>query len=70
MFNHSSDISILEELIRKNWPNQGTDAAAKKDDSEWDILTDTNSGDGSNRHWFKQNYINQMPQHNSMVTYH
>lgn len=69
MFN-SSDISILEEIIRKNWPSQVTDTTTNKDESEWDILTDMNSGDASNRHWFKQNFINQMPQHTSMVTYH
>lgn len=71
MFNHSSEISILEELIRKNWPNQGSDKATNKDESDWDILNDINTkGDASNRHWFKQNYINQTSQHTSMVTYH
>lgn len=70
MFNNSSDNSILEELIRKNWPNQVTDAAVNNDESDWDILTDLNSGDASNRHWFKQNYIHHISQHTSMVTYH
>lgn len=70
MFNHTSDISILEEIIRKNWPSQGTDAAINKDESDWDILNDNNSNDALNRHWFKQNYINQMPQSTSQVIYH
>lgn len=70
MFNNQSDISILEEIIRKNWPGQGTEAAISKDESDWDILNDNNSNDASNRHWFKQNYINQMPQSTSQVTYH
>lgn len=66
----STENSILEELIRKNWPSQVADAAIHKDESDWDILTDINSGDASNRHWFKQNFIHQMPQHTSIVTYH
>lgn len=70
MFNNSSDISILEEIIRKNWPSQGTDAGINKDESDWDILNDNNADDAYNRHWFKQNYINQMPGATSQVIYH
>ncbi len=71
MFTISTDISNLDEIIKKSWPNQGTDAAIKKDESDWDILNETsNENVGSNRHWFKQNFVNQMPQSSSRLIYH
>lgn len=69
MFTTSTDISVIEEIIRKNWPSQGTDASLTED-SAWEILNDNNADDALNRHWFKQNYVHQMPQHTSSVMYH
>lgn len=70
MFPHiSPDSSALEEIIRKNWPSISPDSTLKNE-SEWDILNDNNKNDASGRHWFKQNFINQMPQTNSKVMYH
>lgn len=69
MFNASSDISVIEELIIKNWPTPGSDTSVNEE-CEWEILNDNNVNDATSRHWFKQNYINQMPQHTSSVMYH
>jgi len=69
MFDASPENLMIEEVIRKNWPTHGSDASVN-DECDWEILNDNNANDATSRHWFKQNYINQMPQHTSSVMYH
>lgn len=69
MFFITPDLSIIEEIIRKGWPTNNSDAS-HVEESNWEILNDDNSQDGLSRHWFKQNYINQRSQQDAVITYH
>ena len=63
------NLSNIEEVIRKGWTSINTDASVVED-SSWEILNEENSQDVLNRHWFKQNYINQRSQLDAEITYH
>lgn len=64
-----SESPCIEEIIQREWPQSDCDAF-QEDDSSWDILDEDSSHDAVNRHWFKQNYINQVPPHKTHITYH
>jgi hypothetical protein len=63
------NLSHIEEVIRKGWTGDKTDASLIED-SSWEILNEDNSQDVLNRHWFKQNYINPRSQLDAEITYH
>lgn len=69
MLTYTPDSSLIQEIIRKQWPQDSTDSSLVEE-SNWEILDETNDHDVLKRHWFKQNYINQTPRNGSMITYH
>jgi len=69
MFYFMAEQSDTEEVIRRPWPAINSDASSLEDDS-WEILNENNSQDVINRHWFKQNYIDQRRYEGGDETYH
>lgn len=69
MFKLTPEASDIDEVIKKIWPESNADTPVSEE-SSWEILDTNNSEDVLKRHWFKQNYSNQISQHNSVVMYH
>lgn len=69
MLINTPDSSLIQEIIRKQWPQDVNDSSVLEE-SNWEILDENSEHDPLKRHWFKQNYINQIPRNGSMTTYH
>ncbi len=68
MMTITPDSSLIQEIIRKQWPQDSREESILED-FNWEIL-DENNEDVVTRHWFKQNYIHQPSRNGSMITYH
>lgn len=69
MFYTTTVSSVIEEVARKTWPSNSSDASILEE-SSWEILNDNDSHSFLNRHWFKQNYVNDRKQQDSEPKYH
>lgn len=63
------DTLVNEEIVWNNWLAEQLDSSLS-DEVSWEILNQSDSDDIGSRHWFKQNYVHQMPQNATMITYH
>lgn len=69
MLTYTPDSSLIQEILRKQWPQEHPDAGVDEE-SNWEILDENNEHDALKRHWFKQNYVNQVPRTGASITYH
>lgn len=69
MFYTTTVSSVIEEVARKTWPVNSSDASIVEE-SSWEILNDNGSHCFLNRHWFKQNYVNDRKQQDTDTKYH
>jgi len=69
MINSAVEVSGIEKTTKQDWPTEDVESVLL-DDSDWEILDETNSHEVVKRHWFKQNYISKRTRYDLDVTFH
>lgn len=64
-----TDTLVNEEIVWNSWPFDHTESVWTEEEG-WEILNEMDSQETGCRHWFKQNFVRQLPRAATLVTYH